>query len=167
MSGLSPSDLEEARTRLGAEREHTEARLAALRRDFESIVSSSASAAGADDEHDPEGSSTAFERQHVAALLDQAADQLAEITRAIQRLDDGSYGICERCGRAISAERLAARPAAVRCIACAASRNLHALHAGLGVHPAGLDRAGQGSVITFVLVGVTAGEFRDGPLERL
>ncbi len=121
MTGLSPSDLEDARHRLAAAREQTQARLDALRRDFESIVSSSASAAGADDEHDPEGSSTAFERQHVAALMGQAAGQLADIARAMQRLDDGSYGICERCGRVIGAGRLAARPTAVRCIDCASA----------------------------------------------
>jgi len=93
-----------------------------LRRDFDAIVSSSASAAGADDEHDPEGSSTAFERQHVAALLDQAETHLAEITQAEARIADGSYGRCERCGRPIAAERLAARPAASTCIACASRR---------------------------------------------
>jgi DnaK suppressor protein len=109
----------DARRRLAAERASAEARLTALRRDFDSIVD--ASAAGADDEHDPEGSSTAFERQHVAALLDQAAGQLAEIDRAGQRLADGRYGRCERCGLAIPAERLAARPAAATCIACASA----------------------------------------------
>jgi DnaK suppressor protein len=122
MTGLSASEQASARNRLAAERADTEARLAALQRDFESIVSSSASAAGADDEHDPEGSSTAFDRQHVAALIGQARDQLAEIARAQQRLDDGSYGTCERCGRPIGAERLAARPTAVTCIGCAAAR---------------------------------------------
>ena len=106
-----------ARRRLAAQRASAEARLAALRRDFDSIVDSSA--AGADDEHDPEGSSTAFERQHVAALLGQAENQLAEIDRAGQRLAGGRYGRCERCGLAIPAERLAARPAAATCIACA------------------------------------------------
>jgi DnaK suppressor protein len=106
-----------ARRRLAAGRASAEARLAALRRDFDGIVSSAASAA--DDEHDPEGSSTAFDRQHVAALLGQATDQLAEIDRAEQRLADGSYGRCERCGLPIAAGRLAARPAATTCIACA------------------------------------------------
>ncbi|HUA28576.1 MAG TPA: TraR/DksA C4-type zinc finger protein [Streptosporangiaceae bacterium] len=121
MTGTSPSR-EEAAERLAAERVSTEARLTALRRDFDAIVSSSASAAGADDEHDPEGSSTAFERQHVASLLDQAERQLAEIARAQARLEDGTYGHCERCGRPIAAERLAARPAASTCIACASRR---------------------------------------------
>jgi DnaK suppressor protein len=121
MTGLSASEQASARNRLTTEREETEARLAALQRDFESIVSSSASAAGADDEHDPEGSSTAFDRQHVAALIRQARDQLAGIARAGQRLDDGSYGTCERCGQPVGPARLAARPAAATCIGCAAA----------------------------------------------
>jgi DnaK suppressor protein len=121
MTGLSASEQASARNRLTTEREETEARLAALQRDFESIVSSSASAAGADDEHDPEGSSTAFDRQHVAALIRQARDHLAGIARAGQRLDDGSYGTCERCGQPVGPARLAARPAAATCIGCAAA----------------------------------------------
>jgi RNA polymerase-binding transcription factor DksA len=122
MTGLSPQESAAARSRLAAEREQTMARLAALQRDLESIIASTASAAGADDEHDPEGSSTAFDRQHVAALLAQAKDQLTAIDRAGRRLDDGSYGRCERCGREIGAGRLAARPAAATCVACAATR---------------------------------------------
>jgi DnaK suppressor protein len=125
VTGSSPSR-QAAAERLAGERAGTEARLAALRRDFDAIVSSSVSAAGADDEHDPEGSSTAFERQHVAALIDQAREQLAEIGRALERIENGTYGICERCGGPISPERLAARPTAVRCIACAARNGLRA-----------------------------------------
>jgi DnaK suppressor protein len=122
MTRLSPQERAAARNRLATEREQTAARLGALQRDLESITASTASAAGADDEHDPEGSSTAFDRQHVAALLDQARDRLAAIAGAERRLDDGSYGRCERCGREIGAERLAARPAAATCVACAAKR---------------------------------------------
>ena len=122
MTGLSPLERAAARDRLATEREQTAARLGALQRDLESITASTASAAGADDEHDPEGSSTAFDRQHVAALLEQAKDQLAAIAEAERRLDDGSYGRCERCGGEIGAERLAARPAAATCVACAAAR---------------------------------------------
>jgi DnaK suppressor protein len=125
VTGTSPSGRtpgQAAAQRLAEERASTEAWLVSLRRDFDAIVSSSASAAGADDEHDPEGASTAFERQHVAALLEQAEERLAEIARAEARLADGSYGRCERCGRPIAAERLAARPAASTCIACASRR---------------------------------------------
>lgn len=109
-----------ARSLLAAERERTEARLAALQKDFDAIVSSAGAAA--DDEHDPEGSSTAFDRQHVAALIAAARDHLAEIARAAARIDDGSYGTCQRCGRQISAGRLAARPATATCITCASGR---------------------------------------------
>jgi DnaK suppressor protein len=138
VNGSSPS-WQAVAQRLAGERASTEARLAALRRDFEAIVSSSVSAAGGDDEHDPEGSSTAFERQHVAALIDQAEQQLAEIGSAIQRIENGTYGICERCGRPIGPERLAARPTAVRCIACAARRGLSAA-SGAGRRQAGTPR---------------------------
>jgi DnaK suppressor protein len=58
----------------------------------------------------------------VAALLASAREQLAAIAGAERRLEDGSYGRCERCGREIGAERLAARPAAVTCVTCAATR---------------------------------------------
>jgi len=121
MTGLSPQERAAARNRLAVQREQTTARLAALQRDLESITASTASAAGADDEHDPEGSSTAFDRQHVASLVDQAKDRLAAIAGASRRLDDGSYGQCERCGREIGAGRLAARPAAATCVTCAAA----------------------------------------------
>jgi DnaK suppressor protein len=121
MTGLSPSGRAAARSALAAERRSTEARIAALQRDFDAIVSSSASSP-ADDEHDPEGSSTAFERQHVAALLSQARDRLADISRAAGRVADGRYGTCERCGLPIGAARLAARPTAAACVRCAARR---------------------------------------------
>ncbi len=121
MTGLSEAEQSAARSVLAAERERTEARIAALQRDFDAIVSSSGSAS-ADDEHDPEGSSTAYDRQHVAALLSQARDHLAGISRATERVADGSYGTCERCGLPIGAERLAARPAAATCVGCAAGR---------------------------------------------
>jgi DnaK suppressor protein len=121
-TGLSRAEQAAARTVLAAERERTQARVEALQRDFDDIVSSSASGS-ADYEHDPEGSSTAFDRQHVAALLSQARDHLAEISRAAERVADGSYGTCERCGLPIGAERLAARPAAATCIRCAAAHD--------------------------------------------
>ena len=106
---------------LRASRSEAARRLTVLERDFDHLVES-ASGANADDEHDPEGSTLAFERQHLAALIDQARARLSEIESALQRIDEGSYGRCERCGDPIGAERLAARPAATTCVACAARR---------------------------------------------
>ncbi|MGB8649351.1 MAG: TraR/DksA C4-type zinc finger protein [Mycobacteriales bacterium] len=73
----------------------------------------------ADDEHDPEGATVAFERQQVAALLEQAQASLAAADAALARRASGSYGTCEACGGDIGAERLAARPSAGLCITCA------------------------------------------------
>ena len=72
-----------------------------------------------DDEHDPEGATVAWERGQTAAVRDQTRTRLVEIDRALERLEEGSYGRCELCGRPIGAERLQARPSTVRCVSCA------------------------------------------------
>lgn len=107
---------ESIRAQLTAERLAVEQRLAMLERDFDDIVGSPE---GSDDEHDPEGATIAFERQHVAALITQARTQLGAVDAALARLADGTYGGCERCGHPIPADRLAARPTATTCIPCA------------------------------------------------
>ncbi len=104
-----------------AERARVLERAAALEREFAGIAEA-ASAGGTDDEHDPEGATLAFERQHAAALLAQARDQLAAVDAALDRMQAGRYGVCDRCGQPIGDDRLAARPAALTCIRCAARR---------------------------------------------
>lgn len=106
---------------LAAERAATLERLSGLERDRAGIIESSGPA-GTDDEHDPEGATIAFERQHVAALISQARGHLAQIDAAITRLAEGSYGRCEGCGQPICAARLAARPVTTVCIDCATAR---------------------------------------------
>jgi RNA polymerase-binding transcription factor DksA len=119
--GGLPADAAGAiRDALDAERLGTLDRIAAVSREFDGIVESSAGVA-TDDEHDPEGATIAFERAQLAALIDQARGHLAELDDALDRLRQGSYGQCERCGRPIAAERLAVRPAARTCITCAAA----------------------------------------------
>jgi RNA polymerase-binding protein DksA len=103
---------------LGAERAAALAQIAALTREFDEVVAASR-ASNADDEHDPEGATIAFERQQVVALLEQARRRLEDVEAAIRAVEAGVYGICETCGRPIGAERLAARPAARTCIDCA------------------------------------------------
>lgn len=72
----------------------------------------------ADDEHDPEGSTVSLDQARDSALLARTERSLAELEAARQRLADGSYGRCERCGGPIPAARLAARPEARRCVPC-------------------------------------------------
>lgn len=76
----------------------------------------------ADDEHDPEGATIAFEREQVSALLRQARTTVAQLEQALRRLDEGSHGTCERCGGAIGVERLLARPGTATCIGCASGQ---------------------------------------------
>ena len=113
-----PPELAELRAVLVAEREHTAERIAALTRNVKDIVDA-ASFTSTDDEHDPEGATIAFERSQASALLDSSRSHLADIDEALARLADGEYGRCERCGMPIAPARLAARPAARTCIACA------------------------------------------------
>ncbi len=109
----------DARELLTAERAQAVRRAAALEREFAQLAEA-ASAGGTDDEHDPEGATLAFERQHTAALLEQAQEQIAAIDAALGRLAEGRYGVCDRCGQPIGEDRLAARPAALTCVRCAA-----------------------------------------------
>lgn len=84
-------------------------------------LAEAAAGSNADDEHDPEGATLAFERQQVAALLRQAEAELTELADARARVDAGTYGRCEVCGGAIPVARLVARPTARTCVACAGS----------------------------------------------
>jgi DnaK suppressor protein len=104
--------------RLSAERDEAAGTLAALRRDFAAMVAASEDS-NADDEHDPEGATIGFERAQLAATMELTRGRIEDLDRALAAVAEGSYGRCERCGAAIGAERLAARPAARTCISCA------------------------------------------------
>ena len=103
---------------LARTRADTLAQIAALTREFDEVVAASKSS-NADDEHDPEGATIAFERQQVAALIAQAQQRLTDVDAALARAAAGDYGTCDSCGRPIAPERLAARPQARTCITCA------------------------------------------------
>lgn len=111
----------DARSRLEEDREHTLGRLARLTGDYDGVVLASENS-NADDEHDPEGATIAYERSQIGALVRQARIHLAEIDDAVLRLDAGTYGTCARCGGEIGEGRLGARPTAQTCIRCASAR---------------------------------------------
>lgn len=116
----SPQDRSVAHDALLAEREATLARIGSMEADFEAIVAGAVDS-NADDEHDPEGSTIAYDRAQTAALLGEARTYLGDLDRAFERLDSGRYTVCDVCGTQIASERLAARPAARTCIRCASS----------------------------------------------
>ena len=89
--------------------------------DLASLIEASRSS-NADDEHDPEGATIAFERAQLSALLDGTRRRVVELDEALQRLDAGTYGVCEVCGEPIPPARLEARPSARTCVGCASPR---------------------------------------------
>ncbi|MFJ2399274.1 TraR/DksA family transcriptional regulator [Streptomyces sp. NPDC087843] len=109
---------ESMRALLAADRVATLQQISALSREFEGIVEANALVA-IDDEHDPEGASTAFERAHVTALLSLSREHLNDLDPALERLERGDYGRCEQCGEPIPTERLEVRPSAKTCVHCA------------------------------------------------
>lgn len=115
---LTPDVRAELRAALVDRRREAEARLASTGQHFRDIVDASAGS-NADDEHDPEGATIAFERSQVDALGRLAQQDLDDAGAAIARLDGGQYGRCEVCGHPIPVERLRARPTARACVGCA------------------------------------------------
>ncbi|MDP9092856.1 MAG: TraR/DksA C4-type zinc finger protein [Actinomycetota bacterium] len=104
---------------LTADREQTQARIQDIHAELAAVHAAAANS-NVDDEHDPEGSTTAFERAQLESLLAQAMRHLEDIDAALQRVQRGTYGTCETCGGPIAGVRLQALPAARQCILCAA-----------------------------------------------
>jgi DnaK suppressor protein len=69
-----------------------------------------------------EGTSEAVERIAQVDVARRLEAKLADVDRALEKLDDGSYGRCDVCGRPIAPERLEAMPWATRCVEDAARR---------------------------------------------
>ena len=73
-------------------------------------------------EHSGDSAEQAQERENdevVDASGNETAQSIRDIRAAIERIDDGSYGVCERCGEDIGAGRLKVVPEATRCVNCA------------------------------------------------
>ncbi len=105
---------------LESARRSAEERVRTVRAELDGLAGDAEDANG-DDEHDPEGSTLAYERARVAALLAEAESNLDDLDRALVKVASGNYAVCERCGDEIGAERLEALPAARTCIACASA----------------------------------------------
>ena len=106
---------------LAAEKAAAAERIASLTDDPDRPIQSTLGA-NADDEHDPEGATIAFERAQLAALLASSRRRLADLDQATDRLAAGAYGRYESCREPISADRLTARPTTTTCVRCATPR---------------------------------------------
>ena len=111
-------DPDQTRAALAGERQRTQALSTTMAARLNSVVEAGADA-GSDDEHDPEGSTLAFERGQLVAQIERSRVRMTEIDDALARLDAKTYGRCENCGTDIAEARLEALPAARLCITCA------------------------------------------------
>ena len=102
-------DLDQARSRLEAQLAELEDRLGRIERDLAEPL-------------DADSSERAVQMEDDLSLEGQAeviSNEIASVRRALERVEDGSYGECVKCGEPISEGRLEARPEAALCIKCA------------------------------------------------
>jgi len=118
-----PATIEELRQRLVEERERLCKALEQQR--------ASAPAVGEMKEGSPygkkeEGATEAQELETRLALERSSSDLLGQVERALQKMEDGTYGLCDVCGQPIGIERLEIRPQASSCLACKTSQSKNA-----------------------------------------
>jgi DnaK suppressor protein len=101
--------LEEERTRLQGIRD-------GLQREQEAATSDTGGELSSFDQHPGDSGTETFELEKNVSLLEQVEDELAEIEAAFGRLERGTYGTCQACGRPIGDERLEAMPATRFCV---------------------------------------------------
>ncbi len=114
-------DTATVRARLEEERRRLEAEIAALTKaDFESERDREGRTGRGN--HMAEDASETFEHEKSLALLANLRSLEDRVDRALRKLEQGTYGVCEDCGKPIAEERLAAIPYATLCIDCKAKR---------------------------------------------
>jgi RNA polymerase-binding protein DksA len=109
-------DADQARTRLDEERDRLSGIKAELDAARDESQQDSLEELSSYDQHQADVATETFEREKDLSILDNIEGELADIERALQRLDDGSYGTCEACGKPIGDERLEAMPATRFCL---------------------------------------------------
>ena len=108
-------DVVERRAQLERERERLLSAMDEVEHDTSLYEETGDLALGTDD-HIADSASETFQRELDGGLEENAGRLLSEVEAALERMDDGTYGICEACGREIDAERLDAVPYATLCI---------------------------------------------------
>jgi RNA polymerase-binding transcription factor DksA len=115
---MNETEANNLRAAIALERERVVDQIANLQTSLDGIVDA-VELTSTDDEHDPEGTTIAYERSQVTALLRQGREDLEALDAAARRIDDGTADTCDTCGRPIAFERLLALPGVHTCIRCA------------------------------------------------
>lgn len=115
-SKLTKQELGDLRVRLEEERTQLDAQLATIvEESFAASQSDMSGDVGLDDESADAGTAT-FEREKDLSIENNVRDLLQKIERALRRMDEGSYGICDICGKPIEKARVKALPYVDLCI---------------------------------------------------
>ena len=120
---LTAQEIDELRTRLGSAREELAAQLTTIEdQAFAATQSDMSGDVGVDDESADAGTAT-FEREKELSIEQNVRDLIQKIDRALKRIEDGTYGICEVCGKPIEKARIKALPYVDLCIKDAQARS--------------------------------------------
>jgi RNA polymerase-binding transcription factor len=113
---LTQKDLDDLATRLHDERAELSDQLTTIEdQAFAATQSDISGDVGIDDESADAGTAT-FEREKELSIEQNVRDLIQKIDRALKRIDDGTYGMCQRCGKPIEKARLKALPYVDLCI---------------------------------------------------
>ena len=120
---LTTQEIADLRTRLESERGELAAQLTTIEdQAFAATQSDMSGDVGVDDESADAGTAT-FEREKELSIEQNVRDLIQKIDRALKRIDDGTYGVCERCGKPIEKARIKALPYVDLCIKDAQARS--------------------------------------------
>jgi len=111
----SAAELKAVRNEIATDLERLRRELAEVEAEMDELISESGEGAG-DDQADS-GTKT-FEREHEMSLVINARDMVLQTERALDRIDNKTYGNCEECGSPIGKARLQVFPRATLCMIC-------------------------------------------------
>jgi RNA polymerase-binding protein DksA len=108
-------EIAEVRALLQSDEDRLEIEISAVEEEIGHLLREGGEGAGHDQ---ADVGSNTFERDHEMSMARNARDNLVLVKEAIARIDDGTYGVCESCGRPIGKMRLQAFPRATLCMEC-------------------------------------------------
>ena len=116
---LAANTVKKFKTQLLSERDRLEQVILDHERELEEARMTETSAERSPDPGSAEAGSMNFEYEKELSLGQNTVDLLRKVERALARIDDGVYGLCESCGQPIPVTRLEILPYATECVACA------------------------------------------------
>lgn len=119
---MAASKLKEFKAKLTEERDRLVDLIREREQDLEEARATETSSDRSSDPGSADAGSLKFEYEKELSLERNAADLLSKVEKALQRVEDGTYGFCASCGTAIVAARLEALPYATLCVTCASKQ---------------------------------------------